>query len=762
MNQSTPQLKNAPPRRLARASLLTVILAAGLQGFVTAQEEEGPQVTIGARPLTHQEIADRDLPEGTQPAGGLFTVGTGQPVYLEAYVPPGTPVDEAGVAWAITARPDGSTVELEESPLGPEVPIYEPSNREFYSLAGRIMLRPDMVGQYTVEVTVSTPDGDLVASHNVVGAHYVGVGKPGVFNPSGPQCALCHDDKYLTWKDTGHASMFTEAIDGLKSSHYNEECIQCHTVGFDTNPLADNGGFDDVARLTGWMFPETLEPGNWEAVPEELKNVSNIQCENCHGAGSAHTMAGGNPEFISLNYSSGDCAQCHDEKPYHVKNQEWNNSLHAIATRSPTGEGRESCVRCHSGIGFIETVDGVSTAEINPDYAPINCAACHDPHSAENPHQLRKVDGVELMNGTMVTSGGNGRICMNCHISRRNAEEYATEYHSHYGPHHGPQTDMLAGTNAIEYDRHIPSSAHLFAVADTCATCHLQETAMDSEVHLQAGGHTFKPSWDGGTPDDPSDDVDLVGACQNCHGPIESFDFARQDYDDDGEIEGVQTEIEGLLHRLALLLPPLGDPAVDVTEAYSAKELKAAYNYLFVEEDGSMGVHNLSYAVGILRASLADLTGDGTIVGDADDDCLPDEWEIEYFGSTTAQNASGDADGDGLTNGMELAAGTLPNQADSDGDGFSDFEELHTGTNPLDMEDNPEVGRSEIYRAAELVFLTEVGKTYQVQMVDELSNGGGGWTNVGEPIEGNGGMIQHFISTRDTSKEFYRIIEVSP
>lgn len=49
-----------------------------------------------------------------------------------------------------------------------------------------------------------------------------------------------------------------------------------------------------------------------------------------------------------------------------------------------------------------------------------------------------------------------------------------------------------------------------------------------------------------------------------------------------------------------------------------------------------------------------------SIPGDADGDSLADNWEIANFGNLTAQNASGDPDGDGANNAAELAAGSSP------------------------------------------------------------------------------------------------------
>lgn len=736
--------------RVLRTTSVLGALVCVVGGSVAAQEAK-----IASRPLTPQEIKDLALPADTQTSGGLYNVGLGQPLYLEAQVPSGTVV--MSVDWSLGVVPQGSSAVLAASILAPTVPIYNPGDREVNIVAGRMTLVPDVVGHYTVNATVNTDGDPIMLSRQVTGARFIGVGTGEQVFHDPPQCALCHSDKFATWQGTGHATAMTRKIDGIGVGHFAAYCLKCHNTGYDTAPLADNGGFDDIARLQNWMFPATIQAGNWDAMPEDLKAISNVQCESCHGPGEQHSRSGGNPAFISVSTSSGDCGQCHDAEPYHTINQEWNLSRHAVATRYPTGERRSSCVGCHSGIGFIDRADGLAEADRRTDYEAITCATCHDPHDATNPHQLRKIDVVELMNGEQVTGGGKGRICMNCHIARQDGEVYATEYHGRFGPHHGPQTDMLAGKNAVEYGRHMPSSAHLTAVADSCATCHMQDVDSGNPAKGFAGGHTFKPHWDGGTAGDASDDVQLTQSCVNCHGEIGSFDFPRKDYDGDGTIEGVQTEVKGLLHELAMYLPPLNDPEVSVTASYTSSQLKAAYNYKFVEEDKSYGIHNLSYAVNLLKASLADLTGDYSIIGDRDNDNLPDDWELTHFGSVTAQDADGDADGDGLRNSLELMVGTNPNAADSDNDGFGDLAELHTGTNPQDMADTPEVGRSSIFNAAEMLFHTEMGKSYQLQSVAEL--GAGSWVNEGDPFAGDGGMVQQFISTRAADKRFYRVIE---
>lgn len=732
---------------LMRLTVMAVILAICIPATAFG---EGSQ--IAARPLSPQEIKDHNLREGIQKSGGLHNIGIGEPFYLEAQVPAGTTV--VATEWTLESKPADSTAELSESPLPLTIPVYNPGDREVNFVAGRQLLVPDIVGQYQVKAVVKTDGEDIVLTRNLYGATYVGVGEGFAF--SDPlRCSVCHTDKYNGWKETKHANAFTKHIEGAGSNHYRQYCNSCHTLGDNAAPEADNGGFDDIARLTEWAFPETMEPGNWEAMPDDLKHKANIQCESCHGAGSAHVKAGGNPEMITMSTSSGDCAQCHDSEPYHVINQQWNSSSHAVATRYPTGEGRSSCVGCHSGVGFIDQSDGLPRDEMRTEWEAIVCAACHDPHAGENPHQLRKVDMAHLNNGVTITQGGNGILCMNCHKSRRNADEYVTEYHRHYGPHYATQSDMIAGSNAIEYGQRLPSSAHLVAVKDSCVTCHMQETSSDNPAHKLAGGHTFKPAWDGGTPEDHGDDISLVGACSSCHGDIESFDFPRQDFDGDGTVAGVQTEVKGLMKQLAVMLPPYGENSVSVTEEYTPAELRASFNYFFVKYDGSYGVHNLNYTLGILRGAIADVSG---VSMDSDGDGLLDAWEIEYFGAIATQSGDGDADSDGLSDRLEFQLGSNPTMADSDGDGFGDFAELHAGTDMQNADENPVTGRSEVHHAVEYVFFTETGKTYQVQVADSLN--GAGWNNVGEPIEGNGDVIQHFTSTREEAQQYFRVIEL--
>ena len=166
---------------------------------------------------------------------------------------------------------------------------------------------------------------------------------------------------------------------------------------------------------------------------------------------------------------------------------------------------------------------------------------------------------------------------------------------------------MLAGTNAVTFGMHVPSSTHRDAITDGCVDCHMAPTpgsgvepAEGQEGRDFIGEHTFTMSWEG---------IDNVVACERCHNMSSSFaDLkARKDVDGDGTVESTADEIHGLLDEVAMLLPPVGEPTVSVTDEFNKIQLKAAYNYLFVEEDKSSGAHNFQYAVGLLKLAKAAL-----------------------------------------------------------------------------------------------------------------------------------------------------------
>lgn len=598
-------MKRRLPRALAGLPALALMAVAGMATLYAQTTLLTPRLVV--RPLTTGEVATYKLPSTTQLSGGLFTVALGEPLYLEVQVDATVdPKTIAGVVWTLTSAPSGSKAVLATSPLGASVPVAEPSDRQIYQVAGRQLLIPDVHGAYVVSATVTAgSSGSTKLAQTFIAGTYVGV--------SG--CAKCHSGGLAqamvpSWSKTGHAGIFSANIDGADGQSYSTGCISCHTVGYDANNQANNGGFLATMASTGWKWPAPLQTGNFAAMPASLQNLANIQCENCHGPGSEHANYGGSSMAISVPKNSGACSVCHDAPTHHIKSAAWTNSMHAVTTRDPVGNA--SCVGCHTGTGFVTKMQGATITDTT--YHSIDCYTCHEPHGQTAPstaaHLIRNMSSTTLADGTKVTKAGQGTLCMQCHQARQNATTYASTSagSAHFGPHEGPQADMIMGTNGYTYGQKIPSSAHQYVVADTCVTCHMQTVATTDPAFLKAGDHTFQTTFTpaNGTPEN------LVGACQTCHGPeITSFNFPLFDYNGDGKIDGVQTEVQNLLDQLSTMLPPNNQvkSSLTIDNTWTRAQLEAAYNWQFVNNDGSKGVHNTAYAVGLLKASIANLQG---------------------------------------------------------------------------------------------------------------------------------------------------------
>jgi len=739
--------------RMSGLIMAAALIAAG--ALTAAQAATALDGELVLRPLTANDQATYGLTATTEIGGGLTTVGVGTAVYPEADVNIAiAPTNIYSVTWTLTSRPIGSSAVLTNSPLGANVPIYESSDRLALQVAGRAFLRPDIAGQYTISALIATANGTTNVTQTITAASYLGV----------QTCELCHSggqiaqDKWSTWVTTLHSQVFSNEIDGnanFAGEPMRQSCLQCHTTGYDVNSNAVDGGFYNLETLTNWAIPSVLTNGNYtsfETHYPSLAGLANVQCESCHGPGSIHAGLLGDtssPNWpgISVAEDAGDCNQCHDDPTHHPYGAQWLNSVHAVTTTIPAGNA--SCVGCHTAYGFIARIGGV-TNNVNLSYLPIDCQTCHEPHGAtvptNNPHMIRTLASVTLQDGTVVTNAGEGLLCMECHQARVQASTYASTYHSNFGPHHGPQADMLEGANGYTYGQVIASSDHA-SISNTCVACHMQIISSSDPAFLYAGSHTFNVSWAGTLTNPPES---LVAACQQCHGgTLTNFNFPVENFDGYSIDQGVQTQVQNLMNQLALLLPGgeanVANNSVSPSASWTAPQLEAAYNYIFVQNDGSMGVHNTAYAVGLLQASIANLTGSSTAGG------LPDAWTVEYFGSITNPAAAANAinNTNGVPNWMMYALGLNPTSSGITVPGGVVWE------NGSQLNNSATNSNIQIYTAAEVSFNTTVGATYQIQAITQLS---GGWNNIGSPIAGTGNSVSYLTSTRNNPQMFFRVL----
>lgn len=93
-------------------------------------------------------------------------------------------------------------------------------------------------------------------------------------------CISCHPAQYEQWKSSPHALAF----ETLQKAHKEAtaECVSCHVTGFQ-----QPGGFQSAATTPALM---------------------NVQCESCHGKGTAHNMFAGAKGAVAES----TCVACHN------------------------------------------------------------------------------------------------------------------------------------------------------------------------------------------------------------------------------------------------------------------------------------------------------------------------------------------------------------------------------------------------------------------------------------------------------------------
>ena len=112
------------------------------------------------------------------------------------------------------------------------------------------------------------------------------------------ECATCHVEAHQFWTETSHAS----AVATLENRHkqFDQNCIGCHVVGWEQPGGSVLGKIEYDAELNGHSF---------------RKDLNNVGCESCHGAGSNHRLnplnEHGNPQHIERFPTEESCAQCH-------------------------------------------------------------------------------------------------------------------------------------------------------------------------------------------------------------------------------------------------------------------------------------------------------------------------------------------------------------------------------------------------------------------------------------------------------------------
>lgn len=322
----------------------------------------------------------------------------------------------------------------------------------------------------------------------------------------------------------------------------------------------------------------------------------------------------------------------------------WSNSGHADKTAEAfkhwnaddPAEIPVDCARCHSNQGFNDYLgeDGSAVGVVDqpaPIGSTVECQTCHSDSTA-------RLDAVTFPSGVTVTGLGPEARCMTCHQGRASSDTVDAAITAAAVTDDDTASDQLSFMNIHYY----AAGATLYAGKvrggyqyagevydwrfrhvegyDTCVGCHDQ--------------HTLAVK---------------VDECASCHIGVARTVDARnirmmaslnQDYDGDGDLaEGMYFELDGLRGRLMAAIQAyakgkgLGavcysgatypywfkdtndDGSCQADEAafpnryvsWSARLVRAAYNYQVSLKDPGAYAHNAKYIIQLLHDATADL-----------------------------------------------------------------------------------------------------------------------------------------------------------
>lgn len=536
---------------------------------------------------------------------GLRVFAKGMKMYMSADTTGSGASAVTSYDWTFLSKPAGSAA------------VMDSAAKKMNSFTG------DLPGEYVVVCAVN--GGAKMDTMSVFASTYVGW-------PTQPLgCQTCHAANSASYATTAHATIFTRGItgqlevDSTGRGAYAKSCVRCHTTGWES--VTDNGNFGYIANQTKWdstwwknlpiaagdywiPWKDQTLLNDLKATYPTLAPVATIGCESCHGPGKDHFTPAPDKNKIANSFEAGICLQCHDAPNKHRIGKDWKTSAHATMPLSGEEASRTGCWPCHNGPA-IAAVQKNPTA---PDYTKtpvvesIACQDCHDPHGNGNERMVRIVQAQPLMNGYAIPAGvgGMGNLCMTCHRSRydANAKVAAQQrvFSQRFYAHYSPQADMYLGTNAFEFGQNLSGLMTHEGAENACVTCHM--------APLSGGlsNHGFNMVDAAGK--------DIVTACKECHGEISDFAEIRAmgDYDGNGTIEAATVEVAGLMAQLKATLPlgADGEPVTGGADSVKVKAhpkyptvLGAMWNYYFVKQDFSGGIHNTKYAVAILKLSMA-------------------------------------------------------------------------------------------------------------------------------------------------------------
>lgn len=397
---------------------------------------------------------------------------------------------------------------------------------------------------------------------------------------------------------------FTLAEDWSDEAYdWGSQCAACHTTGYsaETGEWVDDGVQCESCHGPGGKHIPIVDELSRRAEPEEVQQARDAiylspdpqMCGQCHSRGAM-----GSQPFPTGYYPGEDdllagFTLVETDDPTHwwitgharqpnMQFNEWLNSAHASATETLKASPRavDECLTCHNAdYRWTQEInerfdkedwEGVPPAITTLDTAQygITCIVCHNPHSEEHHDALLDEEPYDL--------------CVECHSNAN----YVSE-----GLHH-PAQEMFEGLGMIDGVDGVMGVHFGEEAGPRCYDCHMADLPVDGSSRAS---HALAPVMpleaEEGEP----------SACSACHDGLSASDLQ---YLIDDTQASIRDRIVTGRARMTSLNPD------QIGERY--QQIQTALD--FVQNDGSLGVHNYAYADALLdfaEISLSELSTGG-------------------------------------------------------------------------------------------------------------------------------------------------------
>ena len=310
------------------------------------------------------------------------------------------------------------------------------------------------------------------------------------------------------WYDDSNAPRFDTSTPIAKvvaenNRTYSKACIGCHTTGIRDLALTETNEYLNRPFPAALFRPD--DPSYFDYDHDGIFDIVNIGCEACHGPGSAHILAAGNPSEIvnpgklETPQANMVCGQCHSR----VKSVP--NGTHGWPRNDETGEswipGSEKDLTEFFTDASGRWPDGINSRQHHQQYFdfiespkpgfrfhPVKCIECHDSHGfTTNKHLIRDYIVEHDDNGEVFipTRDENDTLCLSCHASHGSFSEISKAMVADF------ENQRTAIGEIVSAHTNHPFAPERSMGLSRCSKCHNPEvakSALDYDIH----SHTFE------------------------------------------------------------------------------------------------------------------------------------------------------------------------------------------------------------------------------------------------------------------------------